>query len=164
MLVSLKNKRLWTGPAAVRDKATSIRALRLRQLGKASLRRGAAVTEFAIVAPVFFMMVIGFIEFGRALMVQQVLVNASRVGARMASTTGATSTSVKTAVTNYTSGVAVSGVTATVSPDPATAAAGTTITVTATVPFGTVSWMKSPWFLTGKTLTASSQMRKEGYE
>ena len=46
-----------------------------------SRRRGAAATEFAIVAPVFFLMVIGFIEFGRALMVQQVLVNASRVGA-----------------------------------------------------------------------------------
>src|SRR3954469_16914442 len=140
------------------------RRRRLLSISAAVRRRGAAVTEFAIVAPVFFMMVIGFIEFGRALMVQQVLVNASRVGARMASTTGATSTSVKTAVTNYTSGVAVSGVTATVSPDPATAAAGTTITVTATVPFSKVSWMKSPWFLTGKTLTASSQMRKEGYE
>src|SRR3954469_11437515 len=95
---------------------------RRQSIGSKARRRGAAVTEFAIVAPGFFMMVIGFIEFGRALMVQQVLVNASRVGARMASTTGATSTSVKTAVTNYTSGVAVSGVTATVSPDPATAA------------------------------------------
>jgi Flp pilus assembly protein TadG len=132
--------------------------------GNKSLRRGAAVTEFAIVAPVFFLMVIGFIEFGRALMVKQVLVNASRVGARMASTTGSTSSGVQTAVTNYTTGVAVPGVTATVTPDPATAAAGTTITVTASVPFSTVSWMKSPWFLSGKTLTASSQMRKEGYE
>jgi Flp pilus assembly protein TadG len=40
------------------------------------------VTEFAVVAPVFFLMVVGFLEFGRALMVQQVLINASRVGAR----------------------------------------------------------------------------------
>jgi len=129
-----------------------------------SRRLGAAATEFAVVAPVFFMMIIGFIEFGRALMVQQVLVNASRVGARMASTTGATSTGVQTAVTSYTSGVAVPGVTATVSPNPATATAGTTITVTASVPFSSVSWMAKPWFLNGKTLTASSQMRKEGYE
>ena len=67
---------------------TPVRSLHFR---KRLLRRGAAVTEFAIVAPVFFMMVIGFIEFGRALMVQQVLINASRVGARMATTTGATS-------------------------------------------------------------------------
>jgi Flp pilus assembly protein TadG len=61
-------------------------------------RRGAAATEFAIVAPVFFLMIIGFIEVGRALMVQQVLINASRVGARMASTTGSTSSGVQTAV------------------------------------------------------------------
>src|SRR3954469_9519871 len=128
MLGSYRNKRRQTGQASACKKATSTRALRLRQLGKATLRRGAAVTEFAIVAPVFFMMVIGFIEFGRALMVQQVLVNASRVGARMASTTGSTSSTVQTAVQNYTTGVAVPGVTVTVSPSPATAAAGTTIT------------------------------------
>jgi Flp pilus assembly protein TadG len=130
----------------------------------AKLRRGAAVVEFAIVAPVFFMMVIGFIEFGRALMVQQVLVNASRVGARMASTTGATTTAVQSAVSSYATSVAVPGVTVTVSPNPATAAAGTAITVTATVPFSSVSWMSTPWFLGGKTLRANSQMRKEGFE
>src|SRR3954466_11382435 len=146
MLGSYKNKSRQTGQASACKKATSTRALRLLRFASAPLRRGAAVTEFAIVAPVFFMMVIGFIEFGRALMVQQVLVNASRVGARMASTTGSTTSNVQTAVTNYTTGVAVPGVVATVSPNPATAIAGTTITVTASVPFATVSWMKAPWF------------------
>src|SRR3990172_3039118 len=67
-------------------------------------RRGAAVTEFAIVAPVFFLMVIGFLEFGRALMVQQVLINASRVGARQASTTAATTAEGQSAVEDYTAG------------------------------------------------------------
>ena len=33
-------------------------------------RRGAAVVEFAIVAPLFFLMIFGMIEFGRAIMVQ----------------------------------------------------------------------------------------------
>jgi Flp pilus assembly protein TadG len=127
-------------------------------------RLGAAVTEFAIVAPVFFMMVIGFLEFGRAMMVQQVLINASRVGAREAITTAATTTSVQTIVENYTEGVAVPGVTVTVSPNPATANPGDIVTVTTSVPFGTVSWMTSPWFLGDKTLTSSSQMRKEGFE
>src|SRR3954451_17738544 len=149
MLGSYKNKSRQTGQAPACKKATSTRALRLRRVARASLRRGAAVTEFAIVAPVFFLMVIGFIEFGRALMVQQVLVNASRVGARMASTTGATTTDVQTAVTNYTTGVKISGVTVSVTPSPAAATAGTTITVTASVPFGSVSWLKSPWFLGG---------------
>jgi Flp pilus assembly protein TadG len=127
-------------------------------------RRGAAAAEFAIVAPVFFLMVIGFIEFGRALMVQQVLINASRVGARQATTTGATTGLVQAAVQDYTNGVAINGVVVTVSPEPSTAPAGTTITVNTSVPFSSVSWMKSAWFLGGKTLKSSSQMRKEGFE
>ena len=109
-------------------------------------------------------MVIGFVEFGRALMVQQVLINASRVGARMAITTGATTAAVQSAVQDYTTGVAVPSVTVSVSPNPATATPGTAITVTTSVAFSNVSWMASPWFLGGKTLTANSQMRKEGFE
>ena len=127
-------------------------------------RRGAAVTEFALVAPLFFLMIIGFLEFGRALMVQQVLINASRVGARQASTASSTTGEVESVVEDYTAGVTVSGVTVAVSPNPSTAAPGTAITVTTSVPFSEVSWMSSPWFLQGKTLTASSQMRKEGFE
>ena len=132
--------------------------------GRRLLRRGVAATEFAIVAPVFFLMVIGFIEFGRALMVQQVLINASRVGARMASTTGSTTSGVQSAVQTYTTNVAVPGVTVSVTPNPATATAGTAITVTTSVPYSSVSWLASPFFLGGKTLTASSEMRKEGFE
>jgi Flp pilus assembly protein TadG len=119
--------------------------------------------EFAIVAPVFFMMIIGFIEFGRALMVKQVLVNASRVGARQAITTGATSANVASSTTSYASSVAVNNVVVTTSPNPATAAPGTMITVTTSVGYNQVSWLPAPWFLGGKTLTASSTMRKEGF-
>jgi Flp pilus assembly protein TadG len=122
------------------------------------------VAEFAIVAPVFFLMVVGFLEFGRALMVQQVLINASRVGARQAITTSATTAEVESVVSSYTAGLAVPGVEITVSPNPATAAPGSTITVTTSVDFADVSWMSSPWFLGDKTLTANSQMRKEGFE
>src|SRR5262245_21232047 len=88
---------------------------RVSLAGSGKWRRGASAAEFAIVAPVFFLMIIGFIEFGVALMVQQVLVNASRVGARQATTAGATTAQVKSAVQAYTSGVAVSGVQVTVS-------------------------------------------------
>jgi Flp pilus assembly protein TadG len=113
---------------------------------------------------VFFLMVVGFLEFGRALMVQQVLINASRVGVRQAITTSATTAEVESAVESYTAGLAVPGVDITVSPNPTTAAPGTTISVTTSVAFSDVSWMSSPWFLGDKTLTASSQMRKEGFE
>ena len=136
---------------------------RLNRRNRAS-RLGVAATEFAIVAPVFFLMVVGFLEFGRALMVQQVLINASRVGARQAITTGATTSEVQSAVEDYTAGVTVAGVDVSVSPNPASAAPGTAITVNTSVDFSDVSWMASPWFLGDKTLTASSQMRKEGFE
>jgi Flp pilus assembly protein TadG len=122
------------------------------------------VTEFAIVAPIFLLMIVGFIEFGRALMVQQVLINAARVGARQASTTGSTLSEVETAVEDYAAGLAVSGVNVSVSPNPGTATAGTTMTVSTSVDFDEVSWLSSPWFLGGATLSSSSQMRKEGYE
>jgi len=147
-----------------REPALTLRAERRNDRWKKYARRGAAVTEFAIVAPVFFLMVIGFLEFGRALMVQQVLVNASRVGARQAITTGATTAEVENVVEDYAEGVAVPGVVVSVSPNPASAVPGTTITVTTTVAFSDVSWMPSPWFLGGKSLTSSSQMRKEGFE
>ena len=126
-------------------------------------RRGAAAVEFAIVAPVFFMMVIGIIEVGRAIMVQQVLINASRVGARQAVTLSATQASATAAARDYAAGVGISGITVSVSPDPAAAATGTPVTVNASVNFSNVSWLTSPWFMGGKTLTASSVMRKEGF-
>ncbi len=115
-------------------------------------------------APVFFLMVVGFLEFGRALMVQQVLVNASRVGVRQAIMPTATAAAVETAVHDYAASVAVPSVVVQVTPDPGTASAGDMITVTSSVDFGQVSWMTSPWFLGGKTLSASSMMRKEGFQ
>jgi Flp pilus assembly protein TadG len=127
-------------------------------------RRGAAAVEFAIVAPVFILLVIGIIEIGRALMVQQVLINASRVGAREAVLVGATTSAVKSAVQDYASGVAVPNVSVSVTPDPTAAKSGDTMTVTTSVNYNNVSWLAKPWFLGGKTLTASSIMRKEGFD
>jgi len=127
-------------------------------------RRGAAVVELAIVAPIFLLMLVGIIELGRALMVQQVIINASRVGARQAIIPGAGQADVEAAVEAYASSVAVPGVTVTVTPSPSGASAGDMITVTTSVDFANVSWLASPWFLGGATLNASSEMRKEGFE
>jgi Flp pilus assembly protein TadG len=126
-------------------------------------RRGVAAAEFAIVAPVFLMVVLGIIEVGRAIMVQQVLINASRVGARRAVMLSSTEEAVLGAVSEYTSAVGVGSVSTTVSPDPGTAEAGEPVTVTASVSFSNVSWLPTPWFMGGKTLTSSSVMRKEGF-
>lgn len=47
-------------------------------------QRGAAVVEFALVAIVFFMLLIGIIEMGRVLFTWNAMVEATRYGARVA--------------------------------------------------------------------------------
>jgi Flp pilus assembly protein TadG len=125
--------------------------------------RGAAVVEFAIVVPIFILLIIGFIELGRALMVQQVLTNASRVGARAATMLNSTQAEVIDAVSDYAESVSVPSTQIVVTPDPAAATTGQEVTVSVSVDFSNVSWLPSPWFLNGATLTASSVMRKEGF-
>jgi Flp pilus assembly protein TadG len=141
----------------------SLRAPRLSQRRGRTTSRGVAAVEFAIVAPIFFLLVIGIIEVGRAIMVQQVLINASRVGARRAAMLSSTEEEVLAAVTEFTSGVGVSSVTATVTPDPETAEGGTPLTVATSVSYANVSWLPTPWFMGGKTLSSSAVMRKEGF-
>jgi len=48
-------------------------------------RRGVAAVEFAFVLPVLFTLMIGTWQMGRVIQVQQILVNAAREGARLAS-------------------------------------------------------------------------------
>jgi len=127
-----------------------------------SKHKGAAVVEFAVVAPVFFLMVFGMIEFGRMVMVEQILTNASREGARVAVLDGTSHTDVVTKVTTYLQNSAINGTTVTVTPyNPNDAAYGEPVTVTVSVPFTQVSWIPTPMFLGGNTLTATSVMRRE---
>ena len=119
--------------------------------------------EFALVAPVFFLMIFGMIEVGRMVMVQQVITNGSREGARIAVLDGTTGAEVISAVNSYLQGARLSGANVSVNPaEPSTAGYGAPVTVTVTIPFGQVSWLPSPMFIGGDTvLTASSVMRRE---
>lgn len=128
-------------------------------------RQGASVVEFAIVAPVFFLLVFGMIEYGRMVMVQQVLTNASREGARQAVLDGSTTALVTTVVTGYLSSSSITGATVTVTPDPpGNAAFGEPVTVTVSVAFSQVSWIPSPMFLGGTTMSATTVMRRESLQ
>ena len=110
-------------------------------------------------------MVFGMIEFGRAIMVQQVLTNAAREGARVGVLDSPTPTAgqVSTTVTTYLQNAGISGATVTTNPtEPTTAAYGAPVTVTVQIPFNKVSWLPSPMFLTATTqLKASAVMRRE---
>jgi Flp pilus assembly protein TadG len=138
------------------------------------IRQGAAAVEFAIVAPLFFLMVFGMIEFGRAIMVQQVLTNATREGARYAVVDGSTSALAAETVTTYlrSAGIAsgetiVVGEASATNPPVITAKEPNLIGfnglvgVKASVDYSDVTWLPAPWFLAGRTLSATTVMRRE---
>jgi Flp pilus assembly protein TadG len=126
-------------------------------------RRGTAIVEFAIVAPVFLTLIVGTIEVGRAIVVVQLLTNASREGARVGGYSTTTSTATVTAAVNsYLANESISGATTTVTPDPPSQAAnGSQVSVVVSIPFNNVSWLPSPFFLGGQTLSATSVMCRE---
>jgi Flp pilus assembly protein TadG len=67
---------------------------------------GSAMVEFAIIAPLLFVLIFGIIDFGRALFLMNNLTAAVREGARLAAvqsdpTTAASQTAVQNAVTAY---------------------------------------------------------------
>lgn len=119
--------------------------------------------EFALIAPLFFLMIFGMIEFGRMVMVQQVITNGSREGARLAVLDGTTGAAVTSTVNNYLESARVSGANVAVIPtEPSSAGYGEPVTVTVTIPFSQVSWLPSPMFVGGGTvLTATTVMRRE---
>jgi hypothetical protein len=130
-------------------------------------RRAAAAVEFAVVAPVFFLLIFGMIEYGRMVMVQQVITNASREGARLAVLDGATYAEIETQVDTYLTSASIDTASAvvTVAPNPPTNAAfGDPITVSVSIPFAEVSWLPSPMYLGGKTLSATTVMRRESVQ
>lgn len=128
-------------------------------------RRGASAVEFAIVAPVFFLLVLGIIEFGRMVMVQQVITNAAREGARIAVLDSATPGRVTTRVTDYLTSANLSGATITMTPNPPTSAGfDEPVTVRVTIPFAAVSALSRPFMAGATVLTAESVMRRETAE
>lgn len=125
-------------------------------------RRGAAAVEFAVVAPIFGIVIIGVLDVGRAVMVQQLLTNAARDGCRTAVLESANASDVISQCESYLATASVPGATATVTPNPLSAADdGDPVTVTTSVPFASVSWLPTSIFLGGVTLEGSVVMRRE---
>lgn len=137
-------------------------------------RRGAAIVEMALVLPIFFGVVLGIVEFGRAMMVSQMVTNAAREATRLAIIDGSTNNDVETWVEDFLNdsiNVAASDVTVTITVDPAPgnddpndvladAQARDLVTVDVSVPFDKVSYVPGS-YLNGKNLSARSSMRHE---
>jgi Flp pilus assembly protein TadG len=125
-------------------------------------RRGTTLVEFAVIAPLFFLLVLGIIEFGRAMMVESLLTNAAQKGARAGALDGAQAADVSSAVNTYLSHGGVSGATSTPTPNPPSSALpGHDVRVTVTIPYSSVSWLPAPRFLKNTTLSATAIVQRE---
>jgi Flp pilus assembly protein TadG len=125
-------------------------------------RAGAAVVEFAIVGPLMIMLTMGMMEVGRAVMVKQLLVNASREGARMAILPSASSQTVIQQVQSQLAASSITGTTVTLTPPSLeNAPAGTPVTVAISVNASQVSWIPNPAFTLNRTIATSTTMRRE---
>lgn len=129
-------------------------------------RRGVAMMEFAIVLPVFLLMIIGIIEFGRAVMVHQILVNAAREGARLAVIPGVTNAKVTDLVEEWLVTLDAPGRQIAITDEDGNAIDLTTaksrdiVRVSVSVPYNEVGVGISSYFM-DSTRWAYSQMRKE---
>jgi Flp pilus assembly protein TadG len=137
-------------------------------------RRGAALVEMAIVMPLFLMIVLGIIEFGRAMMVGQMVTNAAREGARLAVVEGNSNTIVTSYVQDFLQrSLNCSGGDVSVAISITPAAGNTTsgnevsnaqsrdlVTVTVQVPFNKVNFIPGD-YLAGKNISGRATMRHE---
>lgn len=148
--------------------------MRLLRRKNSSERQGAALVEAALILPIFFMVVLGIVEFGRAFMMCQLLQNAAREGCRKAVTGAYTKAQVTADIKSdmQTGGANANDVivTITVTPDTgnpavannevANAATRDLINVVVQVPFSKVALIPGN-YLGSKTLTGRSAMRHE---
>lgn len=129
------------------------------------LRRAATAVEFAVVSTVFFTFLIGFIEVGRGFMIQHLMTNAARQGCRVAVIEGKSTTDVNNAVYAVLNGQGISGDTATVqvndaSANASSANAGDEISVTVSIPVSAFSWVPASQYLFG-SISGKYTLRRE---
>lgn len=135
---------------------------RQRHTRRPAARVGAAVVEFAFVAPLLITLTFGMIEIGRVVMVKQLLINAAREGARMAILPASISQDVIAHVQDELNKSSIQGATVTLSPESlANAPAGSAVTVAISINASAVSWLPKPLFVVSQQLDAATTMRRE---
>lgn len=130
-------------------------------------RKGATAVEMAVVAPLFFLLILGLVEFVRMGMVKQALTDAARAGCRKAVLVGTRTDEVaETTIRDYLkSSISdtqdVTKCRVSISPSDFTSmASGGEITTKVEVNYSDVSWLV-PNFLDTTVLRAESTMKRE---
>jgi Flp pilus assembly protein TadG len=131
------------------------------------------LVELAVCLPVLVMIILGIIEFGRGMMVSELLNDSARVGARQAILAGSSNAAVTQTITTFMQStnvnsqaitVAITVTPATGNPDPANQIAnahtGDLCLIQVQVPFNQVSYIPGT-YLVGKTLTGTCGMLHE---
>lgn len=121
--------------------------------------RGQALVEFALILPVFMLLVVGMLEFGVIINQYLVVAEAAREGARSAAL-GNTNATVTTVSKAAASPINTSQLTVTISPT-ANRTSGTQVTVTVANPVQSITTMMSPFFPAGFTVQGIATMRME---
>lgn len=137
---------------------------RFRRRSRRRPRAGATMVEMALTLPIFLLMSVSILEFGRGFMVQQMVTNASREGARHAILPNTTNPEVVAKVRGYleTGSIDPQVVQVTIDPlDLQHAKTGTQVSVQVQVRYRDVTWMPAPWFLGNASLTSETVMRHE---
>ena len=130
-----------------------------RAAGKRRQRRGAAMVEFAVVAPLLFLFFFAAFEFCRAAMIRHTADNAVYEAARTAVIPGASAAEAETMARQIMASLGVSGVNVTVTPN-ALDRDTPQVTVRVEVPLSGNSFVPIK-FITGD-ITRELTMRREG--
>uniref|UniRef100_A0A7C3UXT5 Pilus assembly protein n=1 Tax=Desulfobacca acetoxidans TaxID=60893 RepID=A0A7C3UXT5_9BACT len=129
-----------------------MKAIRLKN------QQGAAVVEFALLAPLFVALLFGVVEFGLSIYSKEVITNASREGARFGvvyCSPRKTAAQIKAQVQDYlTKAGFTDAADITVSPDPPPSTSGSPLTVSVKYPY---NFQVLPQFVGGLLGTVTLQ-------
>ena len=123
-------------------------------------RKGAALVEFALVLPLFVLLAVAAIDVGRAIMVKHKLVEAARAGCRLYILKDEPSEEdVTDIVDRVMAGANLQGHTVTMDPNNSNDIERLQpVTVSVSIPYAEVSWLRGSGFLSNGTLTGACIM------
>ena len=119
------------------------------------------MVELAVLMPVVVLLALGMVEASRMCMVAQLLTNAARDGCRVAVSNGSTGQDVTACINSNLSAAGITPSLVTISLSPSSVEStvlNDPITVTLTVDFSKVNWLKNPFFFKTSNILGTSVM------